>query len=280
MNDRPVGDKYLDSLSRVLVYEGSSHDGSRITFKTFFLSRTLPDAGLPDYVVGTVQVDTLTGDLSLLNRNRYQRFFSQRVPAGVQDDATLSGNGDVVWYVESVAINVDRDLAPSLLQRRDLETGQLTTIDMPGFRRSLHSSDDGNRLAFLLDSECVVYRHDTRELLHADRAQKFCTDPDDTTDCEFETDRCVLSDPISISGDGSTALLQTIPMRAGIDEPQNIMELMPLDVDTDTLHRVAPGNDIVWVAITTSGNQIAFLSDYADDGTLLDATSLVMVNRQ
>lgn len=79
--------------------------------------------------------------------------FSDKVPAGVQYDAALSGNGDVVWYVESDGINVDQDLAPSLLPCHDLETGQLTTIDVPGFKRSLHSRDDGNRLAFLLDGD-------------------------------------------------------------------------------------------------------------------------------
>lgn len=279
VNKHPLGDDALDSMSRSLAYQGSSHDGSRVIFKAFYLPRTLPEQGLPDYVVGTLLVDTLNGDASLLNRNRYQRFFGEKVPAGVQDDATLSGDGKVAWYVESDGITVDRELAPSLLQRRDLETGQITTIDIPGFKQSLHASDDGNRLAFQLDGELVVYRHDAGVLLHTDKALKFCTNPNDATDCEFESDRTVLGDPISISGDGSTALLQTIPMRSGITEPQNIMELFLLDIDTGTLQRVAPGNDILWMAMTSSSNQIAFQSDYSDDGSYLDATRLVMVSR-
>lgn len=279
-NVTPIGDPELDAMSRTLLFESSSHDGQRLVFRAYFLPRSYPMEGLPEYVVGTLLVDALSGEINLLNQNRYERFYSQKVPPGVQDDATVSGDGRIVWYVESVGINVDRELAPSVLKRLDLETGQIVTIDVPGFKDSLWASDDGNRLLFLLDGEVVVYRHDTGDLLRTTNALKFCIDPTDSSSCEIDNTRNVLNDPAMLSGDGNTVLIRLILERPNIDTPQNVMELMLLDVNSGTLQRVAPDRDILWVEMTHSAQKIAYLDELADDGTYLSTPRLMIMSRQ
>jgi len=275
-----IGDPELDAMQRTLLFQASSHDGQHLVFRAYFLPKSAPTQGLPEYVVGTLLVNTLSGEITLLNRNRYERFYSQKVPPGVQDDATISGDGRVAWYVESVGINVDRELAPSVLKRLDIETGQIITIDMPGFKDALWASDDGNELLFQLDNEVVVYRHDSADLLRTKTALKFCNDPADETSCEFDNTRYVMNDPAVISGDGNYVLIRTILERPDVDTPQNVMELMLLDVSTGTMQRVAPDRDILWVAMSFTGNKIAYLDEHADDGTYLGTRRLMIINRQ
>jgi len=67
---------WLDESARTLVFEASSHDGQHHAYRAFFLTRTQPTEGLPEYVDGALLVDTDSGDITLLSENRYQRFYS------------------------------------------------------------------------------------------------------------------------------------------------------------------------------------------------------------
>lgn len=274
-----TGDSELDVLSRTLVYQASSHDGNHLLFKAFFVPESYPAEGLPEYVVGSLLVNSISGELTLLNKNRYQRFYSQKVPVGVQDDATISSDGRIVWYVESVGITVEHEIAPSVLKRHDLVTGQTITINVPGFKESLSTNDDGSRVVFQLDGEVVVYRHDTADLLRTTTALNFCTDPADLGSCVFDDTRNVLDDPAMISGDGDTVLIRTILERPNVDTPQNTMELILLNVSQGTIQRVAPDRDVTWVAMTASAQHIVYLDELAEDGSYLSTPRLMIVNR-
>ncbi len=170
-------------------------------------------------------------------------------------------------------------LCPSMLKRLDLVSGQTTTVNVPGYKQALFTSDDGMRVVFMFDGELVVYRHDTGTLLHTSQALNFCTDVDSASGCEFESHRYVLTEPGTISGDGKSVLLQTIPERADVSEPQNIMELKLLDVDTGLLRRVVPDRDVLWIAISYAGDTIAYMDELGDDGTYLSEERLMVILR-
>ncbi len=275
----PTDDTELGSLQRNLMFQAGSFDGRWLVFRAAFLPPPSDTSNPASYVVGTWIYNTGTGESRLLNRNAYAKTISDRVPLGGEDDATISGDGNIIWYIETDGVSEYGNNAPSVLKRLDLVSGQTTTVNVSGYKQALFSSDDGRRVVFMLDGELVVYRHDTGTLLHTRQALNFCSDVDIASGCEFDGYRYVLNEPGTISGDGSSVLLQTIPERSDVTEPQNIMELMLLDVDTGLLRRVAPGHDVLWTAISYAGDTVAYMDGQGDDGTYLAEERLMVIQR-
>ncbi len=275
----PTDDPELGSLQRNLSYEAGSFDGRWLVFQAAFLPLPTDTSNPANYLVGTWIYNSGTGESRLLNRNAYTKTISEKVPVGGEDDATISGNGNVVWYVETNGVSEINYSAPSVLKRLDLVSGQTTTVNVAGYKQALFSSDDGMRVVFMLDGELAVYRHDTGTLLHTSQALNFCTDAVSATVCEFESHRYVLNEPGTISGDGKSVLLQTILERPDVTEPQNTMELMLLDVDTGSLRRVAPDRDLLWTVISYAGDTIAYMDEQADDGTYLAEERVMVILR-
>lgn len=126
-----------------------------LVFKAVFQPPSDEITNPAEYFVGKWLYNTVSGESRLLNRNAYNKTISDRVSIGGEDDATISGDGNIVWYLETDGISLINESAPSMLKRLDLVSGQTTTVDIEGPMSALSSSDDGSRLLFKVDDRIV-----------------------------------------------------------------------------------------------------------------------------
>ncbi len=118
-----TNDPELGALQRNLSYEAGSFDGRWLVFKAAFLPPPTDTSNPASYRVGTWIYNPGTGESRLLNRNAYNKTISDKVSVGGEDYATISGDGNVVWYVETNGVSEINDSAPSVLKRLDLVSG-------------------------------------------------------------------------------------------------------------------------------------------------------------
>jgi len=253
-------------------------DGSLLALRIAFVPDNYFNQGVIDYVDGILLVTPDTGEYKLVGQQSTRREFCRHCYIYPAVDTVLSGNGRYVYYLqptEDQSLNLG---ATSSLYRYDVENDEIEILPVDDVieNRSLITNHSGSTVGYLVDGTPVVLNVETGERINLDSAIRNCQSIESGENCEFEGYRTVRNNPFKTSGDGAALLIQLIPERPDIDEPQNTEEVFMFDTQTYELLRLAPDIDVSGIAVGESSH--SFVIDTASPGLLADDNDLFLIN--